>query len=119
MGNEVDFCIDDELENVNVPSEEKKERKVVGACPLCGSDVYEYSWGWGCSRGKDACSFSISRNILKREISDENISDILIKGETGVIDGFIGKNGTVFSAKLRYKDNLEFDFVDDKKSELE
>ena len=117
MNEEKSFGDDFDLEDVSAPKEKSEDRKVVGACPLCGSDVYEYSWGWGCSRGKEQCSFSISKKILDHNVSEEEISDLLIKGQTGVITDFVGKNGKTFSAHLAYKDQLAFEFVNDKKDQ--
>ena len=117
MNEEKSFGDDFDLEDVSVSREKSEDRKVVGACPLCGSDVYEYSWGWGCSRGKDQCSFTLSKTICEHDVSGEEISDLLIKGETGVINDFVGKNGNPFSARLTYKDKFAFAFVNEKKEQ--
>ena len=90
------------------PEEKKAERKVVGACPVCGSDVYEYSWGWGCSKGKE-CEFTLKNVILGHTVTDEEISDLLIKGKTGLITDFVSKkDGEIFCAHLTYKEKLRF-----------
>ena len=116
MSDEKEFGSDFDLEDVNVSPEKSSDRKVVGACPLCGSEVYEYSWGWACSKGKDQCSFSLGKTICEHDVTDEEISDLLIKGQTDVID-FVGKSGKPFKAHMTYKDKLGFDFVNDKKEE--
>ena len=104
-----------DLEDVSLEANKHKERKVIGACLLCGSEVYEYGWGWGCSKGKDECEFSINRTLCGHVITDQEISDLLIKGETEVIKGFVGKSGRSFDAKITYKDKFAFEFADDKK----
>ena len=115
MSDEKGFGCD--FEDVSITSEDHPERKVVGACPLCGSDVYEYSWGWGCSKGKDNCEFSISRTICGHTFTEGEISDLLIKGETGAITDFVGKTGKQFAAKVTYRDKFAFDFINDKKED--
>lgn len=101
------------------PADQKPERKVVGACPLCGSDVYEYAKGWGCSKGKGNCDFFLGRVILGHEVTDEEISDLLIKGETKIIHDFVSKreNEGNFSARLKYGKNLIFDYGEEKKAQ--
>ena len=86
--------------------------ETVGACPLCGGDVRKIRGFYGCSGYKDGCKFSISTSICKRAISVQNVKLLLTNGRTGVIRGFISKNGKPFDAALRLDENgkVIFDF---------
>ena len=43
----------------------KKEKKVIGKCPDCGSDVIEGKKAYGCSNWKSGCKFAIWFNQLE------------------------------------------------------
>lgn len=86
-----------------------------GKCPRCGGSVTKNKKGWGCSRWKEGCKFQIWNNVIcGKRLTDANIKQILSKGETRKISGFISKAGKKFQAKLKLSpDNsgkLEFDF---------
>lgn len=80
-------------------------RKPIGAkCPKCGGDLTTTKFGYGCSnywRDNDKCDFSISGTILSHAITEEEVRELSEKGITGVIKGFVSKNGKSFDAKLK------------------
>lgn len=79
---------------------------VIGVCPLCGKEVRRYKRSYGCSGYKEGCKFSISMFICSRAISKENAKQLLEKGETPVIEGFVSaKSGKKFDAVLKLEDN--------------
>ena len=88
-----------------------------GPCPLCGSDVVEGTKGFGCSRWKNqdgGCRFIVWKNIAGREISEAIVAELLMKGETAVLEGFVSKKGKPFAAKLKlegpdYRATFAFD----------
>ena len=68
---------------------EENKRKVVGACPKCGSDVYDYGWGWACSKGRDVCNFKENKTVLGHQITDEEFetlsAQIICGGESRIL----------------------------------
>lgn len=74
---------------------------VAGKCPLCSGDVVRTSFGYGCSRYKDGCKFSVNGYICSRAISFENVKMLLETGTTSKIQGFISpRTGKSFDAFL-------------------
>ncbi len=83
-----------------------------GKCPLCGGEVRRTSFGYGCSRYKEGCKFTINGVICGRVISLSNVKKLLAEGETYKIEGFISpKSGKAFNAKLKLEGGrVVFDF---------
>lgn len=76
--------------------------EVVARCPLCNKDVIRQRSFYGCSGYKDGCKFSVSISICRRFISVSNLKDLIEKGRTSVISGFVSaKTGKTFDAALR------------------
>ncbi|MBQ7097044.1 MAG: topoisomerase C-terminal repeat-containing protein [Clostridia bacterium] len=74
---------------------------VVGKCPLCGNEVARTKFGYGCRGYKDGCKFSTGNVICGRVISIDSIKQLLEKGTTPIIAGFVSKkSGKEFSARL-------------------
>ena len=89
--------------------------EVAGSCPLCGANVIRTKFGYGCSRYKEGCHFSINKTICSRPISISNVRMLLETGRTSKIQGFISKNGKSFDAVLKLEDGkVVFDFPDSK-----
>lgn len=81
-------------------SEQEQEQKVVGACPLCGSDVIEKEKLYACSTGtsrkdeeteewiNEGCQYKVFKSAMQRfgketiEISE--VEELLSKGEVEV-----------------------------------
>ena len=63
------------------------------------------------------CGLVVFRRFLNKELSDDNIRQLLSKRKTRLIEGFEGKRGKPFDARLKFDKNynLVFDFPDDKK----
>lgn len=87
-------------------------------CPKCrkghlrrpnGKDFY------GCDQYRDGCSFSVNVNIAKKQLTDKQIETLCTKGKTGLIKGFINKQGKPFDAILLcssetgWRTNFEFE----------
>ena len=79
-------------------------RKPLGLkCPMCGGELTTTSFGYGCSNywNKDnKCNFSVGK-IAGNDISQEDFADLINRGRTGVIDGFISSKKKKFSAALK------------------
>ena len=83
----------------------------IGKCPVCGNDIIENSYYFGCSGYKDGCNFSIKKKIAGKIITKANAKQLLKNGETSIIEGFKSKKGRDFKAKLILNnDKIEFKF---------
>ena len=94
-----------------------QEAGELGKCPRCGGEVTEGKKGFGCRNWREedgGCRFVIWKTIAGKELPVEAVKDLLARGETGVIHGFISRKGKEFSAKLRlegedYKTSFVFE----------
>ncbi|WP_318508639.1 DNA topoisomerase III [Bacillus sp. T3] len=98
-----------------VPREVKQKRMVkLGPCKKCDGAVVDKGSFFGCSNySKTKCNFTISKKVLGKNITQQNIKKLLKDGETDVIEGFTGKEKT-FNAKLSLSEpDLKIKFVFD------
>lgn len=76
----------------------------VGTCPKCGAPVLDTPRRYVCRNGlKDegACDFRIGRQILNRPIDAGEVRQLLDKGKTDLLQGFVSKkNKRKFAAHL-------------------
>ena len=76
----------------------------VGPCPKCGAPVLDTPRRYVCQNGlKDEgpCDFKISRQILNRPIDGGEMRQLLDKGKTDLLQGFVSKkNKRKFAAHL-------------------
>ena len=66
----------------------------LGACPKCGSGVYEMGLAYVCEKSvakPKACDFRSGRIILQQEIVPEQMSKLLNNGKTDLLPGFISQ----------------------------
>ncbi len=73
----------------------------IGNCPICKSPVIENTKAFGCSAWKTGCTFTIWKTIAGKKMSDNQVQQLLIKGETPILKGFKSKSGKLFDAKLQ------------------
>ena len=76
----------------------------IGKCPRCGGEIIEGKRGYGCSNWREpdgACRFVVWKTIAGKVIPLAAVRHLLLKGETGLISGFVSRKGSRFSAKLR------------------
>jgi len=66
----------------------------------------------------EQCGLVIFRNISEKQLSDGQITELLIKGKTGIIKGFKSKAEKMFDAALKFDENyrVTFDFPEKSKS---
>jgi DNA topoisomerase-3 len=72
-------------------------------CPKCKQGTVKKPNGqnfYGCSRYREGCNFSINETIAKKTLTPKQIEALCIKGKTGVLKGFISKQGKPFAAYL-------------------
>jgi DNA topoisomerase-3 len=78
--------------------------KPVGTCKLCGGTVIDKGTFYGCANyAKTKCSFTISKKILGKTISQANVKKLLEHGKTNIIKGF-KKGEKTFDAVLTWDD---------------
>lgn len=78
-------------------------QEALGACPKCGTNVYEHGSGYSCERsvGPDkTCDFRVSRVILQQPIERTQLQKLLAEGRTDLLPRFISKKGRPFRAYL-------------------
>ena len=66
----------------------------LGACPKCGSGVYEMGLAYVCEKSvakPKACDFRSGRIILQQEILPEQMAKLLNEGKTDLLPGFISQ----------------------------
>ncbi len=75
----------------------------LGACPKCGSAVYDHGMAYVCEKSVGAersCDFRSGKIILQRSIEPEQVRKLLETGKTDLLHRFISKKGRPFSAFL-------------------
>ncbi len=85
---------------------------VVATCPLCSKEMKRFRSFYGCTGYKDGCKFSVNISICRRVISVGILRELIEKGKTPVLDGFVSsKSGKSFSAALKLENGRAvFDF---------
>ncbi len=94
------------------------KKKIEAVCPVCGGGMETTPFGYGCSNYKkdgSGCKFSIG-TIAGRDLAEEEVVELLTKGHTEVLSGFISKSRKRFSVALvlekdeEGKASVNFDF---------
>ena len=84
-------------------------------CPLCGGEVIQTPFGYGCANyskdNPESCKFAIG-TIAGVKLKEAQVKELLLRGKTEVIKGFIAKTGMMFDAplKLTPEGQVTFDF---------
>jgi len=88
---------DDALSEVDFSGQEP-----LGACPKCGSQVYEHGMSYLCEKvPAKQCDFRSGKVILRQEIAREDMKKLLATGKTDLLGGFVSnRNGRKFKAFL-------------------
>lgn len=101
------FLRDIRLYTQEIVDQAKKQQAHViasdlGLCPLCRSgQVIAGTKGYGCSRWREGCHFTIWRQIAGKKITENQVKTLLAGKTTALLKGFKSKAGKSFSAKLR------------------
>ena len=85
------------------------KKKLGIACPVCGGELETTPFGYGCGNYKKdgtGCKFSVG-TIAGRDLSEEEFKDLITKGRTDVLDGFVAKSKKKFPASLVLEKNEE------------
>jgi DNA topoisomerase-3 len=84
-------------------------------CPLCGGDIVITPFGYGCSKyskeDEKSCRFMIGK-IASVKLKEDQVKELLTRGKTSVISGFVAKTGMMFDAPLKLTEDgqVTFDF---------
>ena len=92
---EVFFSDDDDTPSADQPA--------LGACPHCGGAVHERAMRHACVNASGAdptCNFKVQKLWCGREISRDEVSQLLATGRTELLEGFRGRSGRPFKASL-------------------
>src|SRR5213595_3249422 len=89
----------------------------IGLCPICKEgQVYELENAFICERAAAVpkkCTFRISKTILQRAISKEQVQRLMATGKTDLLPRFISKRGRPFSAHLKLQHGkVGFEFAE-------
>ena len=80
-------------------------------CPKCKQGTIKKPSGqnfYGCSRYREGCNFSIIETIAKKTLTPKQIETLCTKGKTGLLKGFISKQGKPFEAYLTLGDETNW-----------
>lgn len=85
--------------------EKAKEEELV--CPKCKSGLMiKGQKAYGCNRYKDGCQTIIPFVFMNKTLTDRQIKDIILKGKTNVLKGFIDENGNELEGRLGFDNNF-------------
>lgn len=79
-------------------------------CPLCHQGHIRF-FDKVANCGNEGCNFHIFRTILGKKLTNSELTDLIIKGQTRELSGFKCKDGKPFKAKLKRDDNGGISFV--------
>ena len=68
------------------------DQPALGACPKCGSDVYEHGMNYVCEKSvgpERTCDFRSGKMILQQEITPAQITKLLTDGKTDLLSSFV------------------------------
>lgn len=85
----------------DVQMERTSTRGEIGICPICGGNVMEGKKNYYCSNYREKnCGFVLWKVVAKKELTKDQIIQLLEKGKTSLIKGFTKNAGGTFSACL-------------------
>ncbi|MDQ3292682.1 MAG: DNA topoisomerase, partial [Bacteroidota bacterium] len=105
QGGKIDayLILDNNLSLQAQTAEKKPAADPFAKCPKCQTGkILKGNSAYGCSRFREGCSFLIPFAFAGKTLSEKNIADILLKGKTPKLKGFISpKTGNKFDAVLK------------------
>lgn len=88
----------------------KSSNNAVCKCPICGTGgVVILNKVAKCDN--DGCDFHVFRQIASHNMTENEMKDLLIKGETRLIKGFTSKQGKKFDAKVGFDKDYKTVFI--------
>lgn len=127
-GKKFDACLtfdkeDGTIKGLKFDFEHVEAKKIKGvSCPLCGGEIVQTPFGFGCANytkdNPESCRFSIGK-MAEKALTESQVKELLTCGRTSTIRGFKSKEGKKFDARVALnKDEtgkatgLKFDFTD-------
>lgn len=119
LNNIKQFTLDivNEVKNMEIKKDFKKDIISIGNCPLCNRPVIENKKGYGCSGYKEGCKFVVWKEVAGKKVSEAQAVKLIKDGKTGLIKGFKSKKGNDFDAHLKYdkqENKIVFEFAEKK-----
>ena len=111
LNGKVDFMFANSTDDLDI--EAIKSQTPLGKSPIDSTSVYETPTGYiseSALSGDDKNGLKISKMILSKAISPENITQLLTQGKTELIQGFISKKRRPFDAYLLLAKNGKISF---------
>lgn len=108
------YVVESTKELLNTKVENMEENGL--QCPKCKqNNLRAYEKITKCSDSE--CDFKVFHTICGKKITGNQVKDLIEKGKTGIIKGFVGKSGKSFDAYLKLTENFEvkFEFPEKKK----
>lgn len=100
-----DWC--GEIKKVSVAPEASSEKPGLDLmCPVCGSPLNKFNWGYGCSEHKNGCKFAVGA-ICGKLLTEGQLRTLLSKEKIGPLAGFKRKDGGSFEASLKLEPVIE------------
>jgi DNA topoisomerase-3 len=68
------------------------DQQPLGACPKCGSQVFEHGMSYLCEKSTGpakSCDFRSGKIILQQEIARDQMGKLLAEGKTDLLQGFV------------------------------
>lgn len=73
---------------------------VVGKCPNCGKNVYEFQKSYSCEDSRGKCGFFFMKEMWGKEVTPTQAKRVLEKGSSITLKGFLDRQGNPHSGKL-------------------
>ena len=109
--NKVDFLFADSTADLDIAA--IKQRGSLGTSPTDNTEVFETETGYmseSAMENNTKKGLKISKIILSKEITPDNIRQMLTNGKTSLIKGFISKRKKPFDAYLILEKNGKISF---------
>jgi DNA topoisomerase-3 len=98
---EFDFGQGSDSDSAEAPDFSAQE--TLGACPKCGSRVFEHGVAYVCEKAvgpERSCDFRSGRMILQQPVERAQMQKLLATGRTDLLTGFMSKKNRKFKAFL-------------------
>jgi DNA topoisomerase-3 len=89
---EFDFGQSREEEGADGEAVDFSGQPALGACPKCGSGVFEHGMNYVCEKSvglERSCDFRSGKVILQQEVAPEQMRKLLADGRTDLLPGFV------------------------------
>jgi DNA topoisomerase-3 len=91
---EFDFGASREDDEAGAEVVDFSDRTALGACPKCGSGVFDHGLSYVCEKSVGparSCDFRSGKIILQQEIAPEQMGKLLAEGRTDLLQGFVSQ----------------------------